>query len=404
MSLEASLDICLKRNPQSGAIMPQIRSSRRMDVARLFIGKSADELLSLLPRLYAICGLAHCHAAALATDFYRGQPERKVWGDALVLTELAREHCLHILTRWQGTDPQRAIAEHLRPWLAETRKLEAMKPKMEPYMGPREDGALAQIKQVATSLRKLLEEAILGDRLESLLALDSKESFARWLDQKLGQTGALVRGHFDGLAQALSPEAEAGAIAAHFLPVLGAEDAERLRTLLLSVQGEAFAAQPTWLGECCETGPLQRQVSHPLMQAHQRDGQFGLTARHLARLVDLARIPARLDALADVHAYDDASQQPGQQPCEGVGQVETARGLLLHAAQLQGDRIVAYRILAPTEWNFHPQGAAAQSLASLAPHGDLDALAKLIIEALDPCVAYRLTLDEAFAAKELCDA
>ena len=46
--------------------------------------------------------------------------------------------------------------------------------------------------------------------------------------------------------------------------------------------------------------------------------------------------------------------------------VETARGLLLHAVEIDGARVLSYRIIAPTEWNFHAQGAAMRGLASIA--------------------------------------
>lgn len=74
-----------------------------------------------------------------------------------------------------------------------------------------------------------------------------------------------------------------------------------------------------------------------------------------------------------------------------LGWVETARGRLYHAAQVEAGQVMAYRISAPTEWNFHPQGVLAQWLKGLiAPDQDTAlALAQLI----DPCVAVRM--DEA---------
>ena len=60
--------------------------------------------------------------------------------------------------------------------------------------------------------------------------------------------------------------------------------------------------------------------------------------------------------------------------------------------RLDGDRIARLRILAPTEWNFHPEGAAARALASL--RGDdrntTQIQANLLIHAIDPCVGYEL--------------
>jgi Ni,Fe-hydrogenase I large subunit len=59
---------------------------------------------------------------------------------------------------------------------------------------------------------------------------------------------------------------------------------------------------------------------------------------------------------------------------------------------LEGDRIERYRILAPTEWNFGPEGPAARALADIAgrPVDIARTQAQLLIHAIDPCVGYDL--------------
>ena len=51
--------------------------------------------------------------------------------------------------------------------------------------------------------------------------------------------------------------------------------------------------------------------------------------------------------------------------------------------------MTGYTIVAPTEWNFHPQGALAQGLVGRrvadAEHAVRDA--RVLVQALDPCVA-----------------
>lgn len=71
-----------------------------------------------------------------------------------------------------------------------------------------------------------------------------------------------------------------------------------------------------------------------------------------------------------------------------------ARGLLVHwlCVDAQG-RVERYGVLAPTEWNFHPQGAAAQVLRALdakQPAPQLAAAAAVLVAAFDPCVDYEL--------------
>ena len=54
----------------------------------------------------------------------------------------------------------------------------------------------------------------------------------------------------------------------------------------------------------------------------------------------------------------------------------------------------AYRVLAPTEWNFHPHGALAEALRSRR----LDATqARLAAAALDPCIHFDIAEEPAHA-------
>ena len=78
----------------------------------------------------------------------------------------------------------------------------------------------------------------------------------------------------------------------------------------------------------------------------------------------------------------------------GIGQVDAARGRLVHRAIVDGDRVESYQILAPTEWNFHPRGVLANSLAALdaSDKETLTEQASLLITAIDPCVGYELRI------------
>ena len=76
----------------------------------------------------------------------------------------------------------------------------------------------------------------------------------------------------------------------------------------------------------------------------------------------------------------------------GLSQIEAARGRLVHGVLSEGNSVRDYRILAPTEWNFHPRGGLARALAGLeaGDEADLRGQASLLIEAVDPCVGYEL--------------
>ena len=76
-------------------------------------------------------------------------------------------------------------------------------------------------------------------------------------------------------------------------------------------------------------------------------------------------------------------------PGTGIAAVETARGTLLHRVDLAEGRVVRYRILAPTEWNFHPDGAFVRGLIGCPAKSETEArgAAGLLAHALDPCVS-----------------
>ena len=61
-------------------------------------------------------------------------------------------------------------------------------------------------------------------------------------------------------------------------------------------------------------------------------------------------------------------------------------------------RVAECQVLAPTEWNFHPQGAVAQALAKLPTHrheGDEPGRTALgVVAAFDPCVEVDLMTPE----------
>jgi Ni,Fe-hydrogenase I large subunit len=79
----------------------------------------------------------------------------------------------------------------------------------------------------------------------------------------------------------------------------------------------------------------------------------------------------------------------------GLAQVEAARGRLVHRVEVERGSVRRYQILAPTEWNFHPDGAAARALLNL-PAGEAALqrrLAAALINAVDPCIDYDLVVN-----------
>ena len=143
-----------------------------------------------------------------------------------------------------------------------------------------------------------------------------------------------------------------------------------------------FCRRPHWQGTAAETGALARQ------RGRARTPAPAFALRWLARLEELRDWAAGRE---EVGAGGTASAAQGA-PGIGRALVETARGLLIHEIVLDGECLADYLIVAPTEWNFHPQGPLTRWLAGR-DASDRDALqtfAARAVAALDPCVRWEL--------------
>jgi coenzyme F420-reducing hydrogenase alpha subunit len=150
-----------------------------------------------------------------------------------------------------------------------------------------------------------------------------------------------------------------------------------------------FARRPVWRGAPAETGALAKLQSDALLQALMQRGHSRVPARFVARLRELALLLAgRSDTALGATALPDGS---------ALAWVENARGLLLHRLRLVQGRTAGYRIVAPTEWNFHPEGALPAALRD-APAHDLESLrrrTRVLVDSLDPCVACSVEIEDA---------
>ncbi len=145
----------------------------------------------------------------------------------------------------------------------------------------------------------------------------------------------------------------------------------------------AFCKIPEWRGAPAETGAYARR---------QRGAEHPARAFAVRWLSRLAELNDWAQGRATIGAGGTASAAQVAPRC-GRALVETARGLLMHEITLDGERIADYSIVAPTEWNFHPQGPLAGWLMGR-DAGDREALGKFAahgVAALDPCVRWELT-------------
>lgn len=364
--LEGRIDIRLTR-AGSAVTGVEIRSSRPQLAHRLLTGRSPEEAAELAGLVFSLCGKAQKAALQTACEAARGvepAPEVRRRREREVLVELTREHAWRLLLDW----PEQAGRAADRASLAELHR------------------AAAEAASFADVLETLLARVMLGETPAVWLVRDG-DGFDAW--RAAGAT--LPAQLFAGLGT--GPDAGIGHC--RLLPGLADLNVADARELARRAWVEpAFCATPHWHGAPAETGAISRAVQRPLLAAWISRYGRGAGARLLARLVELAQMPQCLRA---DDAYLGRDQVIRAWPLEddtGLAGVETARGLLIHVARLKGGKIADYRIIAPTEWNFHPAGPLAQALSALRTDVGLEAAARLVSQSLDPCVAYAVELLE----------
>jgi uptake hydrogenase large subunit len=353
-----------------------VQSTRPPAAARIALGRSTGEAATLVPTLFAICGHAQAAAAAAALRAAGARdddmPEVAAWSVPL---ETIQEIFWRLLI-----DAPRALA--LAPQTMTVATARTLVAQAIAALRARADHPKKTLHHAAAVLGELAREQVYGREPAAWLEVSDVAAFDDWRDR------------------VTTLPARSLAHLAHRVPGLGRSDTALMpgpgdarwwSAVVPALQHDAaFAQAPTWGGTPVETGALSRMREQPLVAALiERDGHSAAT-RIAARLVELAQL---LNALRG--AADDTWCWVQSWPLGagvGLAAVQTARGLLLHSAQVSDDRVEDYRIVAPTEWNFHPDGALAHGLVGTeaGDEATLTARASLAVLALDPCVGFRV--------------
>jgi uptake hydrogenase large subunit len=339
-----------------------IASSRVNLPERMTRGRPADEVARTLPLLFSICARAQSAATAGAIDAAQGRTP-----DAATQQQRAAEV------------RREAIVELLTRLLIDWPRVMGVAPDVSSIARARQSSS----SQALATWHDIARERIYGvapaDWIAdaSLAALDRWTAAAKTLPARLFEQLQRESPHLGRSDIGTMPAATLEAI----LPLL-----PRL------VDDPAFCRSPDWLGRPVETGALARHAEHPMVAAYVERHGNTVAARTLARLVELAAL---------LSVGDDRTMPTVRQhavaPGTGIGLAETARGLLLHHAEVSEGRVTRYRIVAPTEWNFHPDGALARGLLQRQVDGPAAARreAHVLVQALDPCVACRVEVLDA---------
>lgn len=374
---------------RAGGALPTIASSRPELAPRLAPGKSADALPDLLAALHSLCSQAHRLTARRAVAAARDRLDdldRSAEAESLRLAT-ARDQLLRIVHDWP-----RQLPGATPPGLSDSARDAAAALLLRACPLWRQDWPAADR---LAALPDWLAHHLLGLPLADGLALlgSPASNVAQWararaLAAKPPLLARLLASQLEGPAAA--PALPATSTATDLLAGDDAAIAARMGRLAHALATEpGFWSAPHLDGAIPDTGPWSRRNGPAVAAPSAWD-------RLIARVVDLLQLasPEGERWLT----YGALSPAPG----EGLAWTEMARGLLIHWVRLNPTDLTveACRVLAPTEWNFHPRGVLAQALAALSnrPAEERPVAAQRLAVAFDPCVAF--SIDTAGPAPE----
>lgn len=357
--------------------------------AVLLRGKTPAEAAHTLPLLFSLCAKAQGVAAVTALEAAQGVapgPSTVNWRERLVAGEAIQELLWRFLLDLPGlmgeprnpellTGLRRRFAGLVAPVMAD----DAWKT---PGVALPEPDAAAW-EAFSHEVEEVIGTNILGMPAERWHRTITLEQVSRWLHAASTPTVRLLLRLWNGK----------GLWGDGGVPLMPETSRERVvNELLPGLENDPdFTLRPHWQGQVMETGALARVRDHALLAGLLRRDGATVLARLVARLVELVELVQGLREPSSRPAIESVA--PG--PRTGLAWIQTARGLLLHRAALDEDgRVLDYRIVAPTEWNFHPVGPCVRGLEcrSAASEDEARGCAELLVQALDPCVAYQIDI------------
>lgn len=347
-------------------------------LTRLLRGQQGDSVERTLGHLFTLCSHAHRRAARLALNAAHRHRDQTlpIEPPVLLWLETARDHLRSMALDWPRRQPALLNQPNPLAWLRDC-----------PLSLSHSSGQSTpeQAWQALTQLRHWVEKQLLGQPV-GLWLIHHREpnALARWCCSHAAQVPPAQSLHtWHDVAHPLKP-------ALRSLDLLSTDPVQQtaaLQSLAHALASDNQLAQyPTWLGQCAETGPWTR-LRHQKKPMTAATAWTRLSARW-TELMEIAAIPPHAPAphTTDLLSSGALRLDEGQ----ALAWCEMARGLLLHWVRLDAQgRVADYRVVAPTEWNFHPQGALAQALTALAPHDAPSAMA--LAAAFDACVDCKVT-------------
>jgi uptake hydrogenase large subunit len=339
----------------------EIRSTRPM-AAQILKGKTPAQVLQIVPLLFSVCGRAQGAAASAALQAaQQGSSTVSADVERTIVCEAMQEHLWRVMLDWPKLLGLPQQEQRFTGWYSMLRKVGAGEIDMPVFLSEFErDG--------------------LGIPLSEWRAMDNYHALQIWFSKAHSPMAQLLF-KLDELKHD-----NPGRKLNRLLPAWTAAEAEQECAGKWKAD---FSARPEWLGDAAETGAWAYFADNHLLRDVVQQGGSKALIRLLARVMDVVEMASGNTA----PRLDVVSPSAG----DGIAVVRTARGLLMHHVRLSGEVVQEYEIVAPTEWNFHPDGAFAQDMRGLVEMdaGHLQKMAHIEALSLDPCVAYEVELKDA---------
>ncbi|WP_415891992.1 nickel-dependent hydrogenase large subunit [Neptuniibacter sp. PT8_73] len=346
-----------------------VQSSRPMELTRLLEGKSPNEVVQRVPLLFGLCSCAQTIAALTAIESAQGKPcddkalqARKL----LLLAETTKELGLRLGRDWLGSAKLLNLPELLN-WFADFRTQLSWCLQLNPCKPEKR----FPLPRFISELEGMLENITGPNELQFKEAV-----YAQNQTHPIGKAVADLSDRYDGIN--LGPACPEMDLSSDYLD------------WQLNQSGQSFCALPRGEGGCFETSIWTRNCKRSMIKESGLLTINPIAQRFLALLLELKAVPHRLLQVDDELLI--RSDKPG------FAWVEAARGVLIHRVTMSShngdERMDQYRIIAPTEWNFHPQGTLVSMLEGVRVPEDkaADLVGKLILS-VDPCVAYEVEVN-----------
>ncbi|HIB28044.1 MAG TPA: hypothetical protein EYO47_02080 [Candidatus Thioglobus sp.] len=390
MSIEGEIKISVvARSGQVESV--SITSTRPLHITKLFAGKSIDSVAEIMNALYQLCNTAHRFAFLRLLDesavITLSQNEIQAYKLLLDL-ETIREHCFSIASKW-SQDADNLIDTNIINLLATLKEINStlFANTDALSLADKELQSFNSIDKLIIKLEQQLQNLLIGSKNNSESIFTDMDSFNNWL--QVGESKSVT---FLNYLQQHKLN-EIGDVKVSHLPDLNLQEVSAL------LNNDAYIQHPSYQEITCETTPYSRQSKHQFIKQLVNVHGNGVLTRAVSQLLEVFELLNKVK-----HDYRDIEpenisyniQLPVLETSALV-QLEAARGRLVHQLSIENEKIKTYQILAPTEWNFHPEGVLNNMIKSLSftDKEDLIKRVKLLVNAIDPCVGYSVEVDHA---------